>query len=82
LQIDFDEYIALENKIFFIEKYKVWNRIRINKLRGILVQFTDSFYNHIYTGNPKLKSDQTLIGEIPPFIQIRFGDKSEWKYVI
>lgn len=79
LQIDFDEYIALENKIFFIEKYKVWNWIRINKLRGILVQFTDSFYNHIYTGNPKLKSDQTLIGEIPPFIKMRVGDKTEWK---
>jgi len=81
LQIDFDEYIALENKVFFIEKYKVWNWIRINKLRGILVQFTDSFYNHIYTGNPKLKSDQTLVGEIPPFIKIRLGDKTEWKNI-
>ena len=50
LQIDFDEYIALENRVFFIEKYSVWNWIRINKLKGILVQFTDSFYNHIYTG--------------------------------
>ena len=79
LQIDFDEYIALGSKIFFIEKYKVWNWIRINKLMGILVQFTDSFYNHIYTGNPKIKSDQTLIGEIPPFIKIGLGDKSEWK---
>jgi AraC family transcriptional regulator, transcriptional activator of pobA len=79
LQIDFDEYIALENKIFFIEKYKVWNWIRINKLRGIMVQFTDSFYNHVYTGNTKIKSDETLVGEIPPFIKIRTGDKSEWK---
>ena len=81
LQIDFDEYIALENRVFFIEKYSMWNWIRINKLRGILVQFTDSFYNHIYTGNPKLKSDQTLIGEIPPFIKIRLGDKTEWKHL-
>ncbi len=81
LQIDFDEYIALENRVFFIEKYSVWNWIRINKLKGILVQFTDSFYNHIYTGNPKLKSDQTLIGEIPPFIKIRMGDKTEWKHL-
>ncbi len=79
LQIDFDEYIALENRVFFIEKYSIWNWIRITKLRGILVQFTDSFYNHIYTGNPKLKSDQTLIGENPPFIMIRMGDKTEWK---
>jgi AraC family transcriptional regulator, transcriptional activator of pobA len=78
LQIDFDEYIALENRIFFIEKYKIWNWARINKLSVILVQFTDSFYNHIYTGNPKLKSDQTLLGEIPPFIKIDTGNKAEW----
>ena len=25
IQIDFDEYSALENRIFFIEKYKMWN---------------------------------------------------------
>jgi AraC family transcriptional regulator, transcriptional activator of pobA len=81
LQIDFDEYIALENRVFFIDKYKVWNWISINNLRGIMVQFTDSFYNHIYTGNPKLKSDQTLVGEIPPFIRIIPGDRAEWRFV-
>jgi len=79
LQIDFDEYIALGNKIFFIEKYKLWDWVRIHKLTGILVQFTDYFYNHIYTGNPKLKSDQTLIGEIPPFIRIGSDEETEWK---
>jgi len=81
LQIDFDEFIALENKVFFIEKYKVWNWIRINKLMGTVIQFTDSFYNHIYTGNPKLKSDQTLIGEIPPFIRIQSEEESEWENI-
>lgn len=81
LQIDFDEYIALENRIFFIEKNKIWNWISINKLRGFLVQFTDLFYNHIYTGNLKLKSDQTLAGEIPPFIKIGLGEKTEWKFI-
>lgn len=81
LQIDFDEFIALENRVFFIEKYKVWCWNKINNLSGILVQFTDSFYNHIYTGNPKLKSDQTLISEVPPFIKIRKRDKTEWKSV-
>ncbi|MBK8883278.1 MAG: hypothetical protein IPN67_13095 [Bacteroidales bacterium] len=52
IQIDFDEFSALENKIFFIEKYKVWNINKTNNLKGYLVQFTDIFYNHIYTGNP------------------------------
>jgi AraC-like DNA-binding protein len=82
LQVDFDEYIALENKVFFIEKYKIWNWIKLNRLQGIMVQFTDSFYNHIYTGNLKLKSDQTLIGEIPPFIKINSSDSTEWKFLL
>jgi len=81
LQIDFDEFIALENRVFFIEKYKVWSWNKINNLNGILIQFTDPFYNHIYTGNPKLKSDQTLISEVPPFIKIRKRDKTEWKSI-
>jgi AraC family transcriptional regulator, transcriptional activator of pobA len=81
LQIDFDEYIALENRVYFIDKYKLWNWISKNGLRGVMVQFTDSFYNHIYTGNPKLKSDQTLTGEIPPFIRIVSGDRVEWRLV-
>jgi AraC family transcriptional regulator, transcriptional activator of pobA len=78
LHIDFDEFIALENRIFFIEKYKVWNWTRIDKLKGIMVQFTDSYYNHIYTGNPKLRSDQTLTGEIPPFIRIVTTEQKNW----
>jgi AraC family transcriptional regulator, transcriptional activator of pobA len=81
IHIDFDEYIALENRVFLIDKYKIWNWVRTNNLKGILVQFTDSFYNYIYTGNPKLKSDQTLAGEIPPFIKIGSGEKAEWKFV-
>lgn len=82
LQIDFDEFIALENRVFLIEKYKIWNWYRINKLKGILVQFTETFYNHIYTGNPKIKSDQTLNDDIPPFIKIPASEKNEWESVL
>ena len=81
LQVDFDEYIALDNRVFFIEKYKVWSWLKFNKLKGILVQFTDSFYNFIYTGNPKLKSDQIMVGAISPFIKLYNKDKAEWKSV-
>lgn len=81
LQIDFDEFVALQNRIFFIEKYKIWHWIKNNHLKGILVQFTDSFYNHIYTGNPKLKSDQTLIGEVPPFMYLTHEEKPVWDSV-
>ena len=47
-----------------------------------MVQFTDLFYNLIYTGNPKIKSDQSLIGEFTPFIKIDDDNKNELKNVI
>jgi AraC family transcriptional regulator, transcriptional activator of pobA len=81
LQIDFDEFIAFKYRIFFIEKYKIWSLIKVNGLKGYMVQFTDTFYNYIYTGNPKLKSDQTLVGEVPPFIRIHPRDKTGWESV-
>ncbi|MFH1160855.1 MAG: helix-turn-helix domain-containing protein [bacterium] len=82
LLIDFDEHIAIRNKLFFIEKYKYLNWIKLDTLEGLMVQFTDSFYNLIYTGNPKIKSDHTLIEEFSPFIKIEENNESEWKDVI
>jgi len=82
LMVDFDEHIALRNKLFFIEKYKYWSWIKIDKLEGIMVQFTDAFYNLIYTGNPKIKSDQSLIGEFSPFIKIESDNENEWNDIV
>ncbi len=78
LQIDFDEHIAIKNKIFFIDRFKQWNWIKTENLSGYLVQFTDTYYNIIYTGNPKIKSDQSLYGEIPPFIKTRAEETNSW----
>ena len=78
LQIDFDEHIALKNKVFLIEKYKIVNWEKQNKIAGVMVQFTDSFYNLIYTGNPEIRSDQTLLGDFPPFIRIEREEETEW----
>lgn len=82
LEIDFDEHLAIKNKFFFIEKFKKWNWIKIDKIQGVMVQFTDSFYNLIYTGNPKIKSDQSLVGELTPFVQIEDNYENEWKNAI
>ncbi len=82
LQIDFDEHIAIKNKMFFIEKYKYWSWIKVDNLKGVMVQFSDSFYNLIYTGNPKIKSDQSLIGDFQPFIKIEEGNEKDWKNVL
>ncbi|NCA77558.1 MAG: helix-turn-helix domain-containing protein [Alphaproteobacteria bacterium] len=78
LAIDFDEHIAITGKVFFIEKYKVWEWVKVDQLIGIMVQFTDAFYNHIYTGNPKIKSDQSLSGDFSPFIKICNENKPKW----
>ena len=82
LLIDFDEHIAIKGKLFFIEKYKYLGWVKLDKLEGLMVQFTDSFYNHIYTGNTKIKSDQSLIGEFSPFIKIANDNENEWKEII
>lgn len=81
IQIDFDEHVTIKNKIFFIEKYKYWSWVKMEQLDGVMVQFTDSFYNHIYTGNPKIKSDQSLIGDFQPFIKIEENNVKYWKNV-
>ncbi len=81
LQIDFDEHVALKNSVFFIEKYKYWTWLKHKNIGGVLVQFTDSFYNIIYTGNPKIKSDQSLISDINPFIVIQDIHEKEWANV-
>jgi AraC family transcriptional activator of pobA len=82
INIDFDEHIAIKNKLFFIEKFKNWNWEKLDKIEGLMVQFTDSFYNLIYTGNPKIKSDQSLVGEFTPFIKIDDDNKEELKNII
>lgn len=81
LQIDFDEHLAIKNKVFFIEKYKIWDWIKTDNIEGVMVQFTDSFYNHIYTGNPKIKSDQSLIGEMMPFLKFEESEEADWKNI-
>lgn len=82
IQIDFDEHSALRNKIFLIDKYKKFSWTKNEDLHGIMVQFTDNLYNQIYTGNPKIKSDQTLSGEFPPIIKIEPDEENEWNNLI
>ncbi len=81
LQIDFEEHIALKGKIFFIEKFEFWKYLKNDNLSGLMVQFTDSFYNSIYTGNPKIKSDNSLLGNATPFIIIDEENKLEWMHI-
>lgn len=82
LEIDFDEHIAIGGKVFYLEKFKYWEWIKVNGMEGIMVQFTDSFYNYIYTGNPKIKSDQTLMGAFAPFIKVEENNRNVWENIV
>ncbi|MFH1003984.1 MAG: helix-turn-helix domain-containing protein [Bacteroidota bacterium] len=82
IEIDFEKYSAFKNKLFFIEKFKYWKLIKAVGMEGIIIQFTDAFYNYIYTGNPRIKSDQSLIGDILPSIKIESRNEKAWGNVI
>jgi AraC-like DNA-binding protein len=82
IKIDFEELITIKNKIFLIDKYKKFTWSKNGIVDGIMIQFTDSLYNQIYTGNPKIKSDQTLSGAYPPFIKIEREEEAEWSNLI
>lgn len=82
IKIDFEEYGLRKNRIFLINKYKKISWLQFENLEGLILQFTDSFYNQIYTGNPKIKSDQTLSGEFPSTIRIENEEEYEWNNLI
>ncbi len=82
IKIDFEELITIKNKIFLIDKYKKFAWLKNGIIDGLMIQFTDSLYNQIYTGNPKIKSDQTLSGAYPPYVKIDNEDEVEWNNLI
>ncbi len=82
IKIDFDEYAIRKNKVFLLGRYRKLSWLRIENLEALMLQFTDNFYNQIYTGNPKIKSDQTLSGEFPPTIQLENEDETELNNLI
>lgn len=82
LEIDFNEHIAIKNKLFFIEKYAYWRWNRIDNLEGVIIRFSDSFYNLIYTGNPKIRSDESLYGNTPNFIKVEENSVQGLKEII
>lgn len=77
IKVDFEEYTTRKSKVFLIGRYRKVSWIQIENLDALMIQFTDSFYNQIYTGNPKIRSDQTLAGEFPPSIQLSGEDETE-----
>lgn len=76
--IDFVNYHIQPNRIFLINYGQVHSWIKLKEAKGYIINFTKEFYNLIYTGNNKIKSD-LISSEITPYIDIDQKTMSEWK---
>ncbi len=63
--IDFQDYKLLPNRIFLINYGQVHNWKKLNAVKGYVVLFTKEFYNLIFTGNDKIKSDKVFAFDKP-----------------
>ncbi|VEH19578.1 L-rhamnose operon transcriptional activator rhaR [Chryseobacterium nakagawai] len=75
--IDFVHYDIKANRIFLINYGQVHAWIKLKDVKGYIINFTKEFYNLIYTGNNKIKSD-LINSEITPYIDIDQKTMCEW----
>ena len=75
--IDFQEHEIKPDRIFFINYGQIHSWIKMNKTTGFVVLFTKSFYDIIFTGNNKIKSDSALINLLP-YIDVDEDEMKEW----
>ncbi len=75
--IDFKDYCIIPNRIFFINYGQVHSFIEQQKLQGFIVLFTQEFYNIIFTGNPKIKSD-TALANLHQYIDLTKEELECW----
>jgi AraC-like DNA-binding protein len=67
--IDFKEYALKKNHVYFINynQIHIWSKCK--KTKGLVIAFTEEFYNIIFTGNEKIKCDLAL-QEVSPVVEI------------
>ncbi|WP_370896482.1 AraC family transcriptional regulator [Chryseobacterium gossypii] len=75
--IDSAEYKITDNRIFLITYGQVHTWLQLENAEGYVINFTKSFYNLIYTGNNKIKSDLINISAIP-YIDVDENSMEEW----
>lgn len=80
-RIDFQEYKLVPNRIFFINYEQVHSWKKVRNVNGFVVLFTKSFYNLIFTGNEKIKSDTAVINFLP-FIDVDEKELQEWLFTM
>lgn len=60
ISIDHQEFTIRPGNFLFISYNQVYHFQDVKNLTGYIMGFTQSFYNHIYTGNNLIKSDTAL----------------------
>ena len=65
--IDDLQFDVQPQKFFFINYNQVYHFTDSQDMEGNVLMFTKSFYNYVYTGNKKIKSDSAL-NDVAPFI--------------
>ena len=75
--IDLVDYNIQTNRIFLITYGQIHSWKRLKDAKGYVINFTKEFYNLIYTGNNKIKSD-LINSEIIPYIDIDEKTMLEW----
>lgn len=78
VQIDHEIHELKRGRVFFIDYNQVFRFLEIDNFSGEAVLFTKSFYNLIYTGNRKIKSD-TAFSHLPSFIDFTKSDIASFR---
>ena len=80
-QIDHEVHHLKKGRVFFVDYNQVFRFSEIQNFRGEAVLFTRSFYNLIYTGNRKIKSD-TAFSHLPFYMDFAKSDFANFRVVI
>lgn len=75
--IDSISYKIKKNRIFLMTYGQIHSWEELKNAKGFMINFTKSFYNHIYTGNRKIKSDLINLGDVP-YIDVDASSIKEW----
>lgn len=75
--IDSKTYSICKNRIFLLTYGQIHAWEELSNAKGYIIVFTKSFYNHIYTGNNKIKSDLISYNDIP-YIDVDDRSIKEW----
>lgn len=75
--IDFHDYQLLPNRIFLINYGQVHSWKKLKQVKGYVVLFTKEYYNLVFTGNDKIRSDKVFTFR-QPFIDLTPSEIKDW----